>query len=142
MRSLIATAVYYLLSVLLFPVQLIGYVIWAGGGILMGRGSGVSGTAQGPLSARFFEHRLGTREDDYVTTEPLESRDLYWRYARAGTKAAGEPFRFGIDSTPPSRDRLAELLQSCGLALAEQHTLGQETEGKRAWGGFAVATVQ
>jgi hypothetical protein len=57
------------------------------------------------------------------------------------TRAAGEPLRFGIDSTPPSRDRLSELLQSCGLTLAEQRTLGQETDGKRAWGGFAVATV-
>ena len=50
--------------------------------------------------------------------------------------AALLPFR-----TPPSRDRLTELLQSCGLALAEQRTLGQETDGKRAWGGFAVATA-
>jgi hypothetical protein len=56
-------------------------------------------------------------------------------------RAEGEPLRFGIDSTPPSRDRLAELLRSCGLALAEQRALGQETDGKRARGGFAVATV-
>ena len=78
---------------------------------------------------------------DYFTTEPLSSPAPYWRYARAATKAAGEPLRFGIDSTPPSRERLAELLQSCGLTLAEQRTLGQETGRKRAWGGFAVATV-
>ena len=78
---------------------------------------------------------------DYFTTEPLTSPGLYWRYARAATRAAGEPLRFGIDSTPPSRDRLSELLQSCGLVLAEQRTLGQEADGKRAWGGFAVATV-
>jgi hypothetical protein len=78
---------------------------------------------------------------DYFTTEPLRSPSLYWRYGRATTRAAGEPLRFGIDSTPPARDRLAELLQSCGLALAEQRTLGQETNGRRAWGGFAVATV-
>jgi methyltransferase (TIGR00027 family) len=78
---------------------------------------------------------------DYFTVEPLTSPGLYWRYGRAATRAAGEPLRFGIDSTPPSRDRLTELLQSCGLALAEQRTLGQETAGKRAWGGFAVATV-
>jgi methyltransferase (TIGR00027 family) len=78
---------------------------------------------------------------DYFTIEPLRSRALYWRYGRAATRAAGEPLRFGVDSTPPSRDRLTELLQSCGLALAEQRTLGQEADGKRAWGGFAVATV-
>ena len=79
---------------------------------------------------------------DYFTTEPLESRALYWRYARAGTTAAGEPFKFGVDSTPPSRERLTELLQSCGLALVEQRTLGQETGSKRAWGGFAIAIVK
>jgi methyltransferase (TIGR00027 family) len=78
---------------------------------------------------------------DYFTIEPLRSPGLYWRYGRAATGAAGEPLRFGIDSTPPSRDRLGELLQSCGLALVEQRTFGQETSGKRAWGGFAVATV-
>jgi hypothetical protein len=81
---------------------------------------------------------------DYFTTEPLESRTLYWRYGRAMTKAAGEPMKFGIDSTPPSRERLVELLRSCGLALGEQRTLGaeRETEGKRAWGGFAIALVE
>lgn len=79
---------------------------------------------------------------DYFTTEPLESQALYWRYGRAATKAAGEPMKFGIDSTPPSRERVAELLQSCGLSLGEHRTLGQETEGKRAWGGFATAIVK
>jgi len=79
---------------------------------------------------------------DYFTTEPLVSRNLYWRYGRAGTRSAGEPLKFGVDSTPPSRERLAELLRSCGLALVEQRTLGQETEGKRAWGGFAIAMVE
>jgi methyltransferase (TIGR00027 family) len=320
----LAAFIYWFLSVLLFPVTLIGYVIWVGRALLARRGSGVSGTAQGPLSARFFEHHLGTREDepasrlmmalpnvpplglrlfvwpmllahratgfvprafrypfegevppqyqasarmtffdaaverylgriaqfvilgagfdtrafrlpkeagvrsfeidapktqavkresleragidsagvtfvaadfekddwltrlldagfdpgepalflwegvmtyldreaveatlrkiastakgsavafDYFTTEPLESRALYWRYARAGTTAAGEPLKFGIDSTPPSSARLAELLRSCGLSLGEQRTLGQETKGKRAWGGFAIAVV-
>jgi methyltransferase (TIGR00027 family) len=78
---------------------------------------------------------------DYFTTKPLESQSLYWRFARATTKAAGEPLKFGIDSMPPSRERLAELLASCGLSLVEQRTLGPETEGKRAWGGFAVAIV-
>jgi methyltransferase (TIGR00027 family) len=78
---------------------------------------------------------------DYFTTEPLESKGLYWQYARATTKVAGEPMKFGIDATPPSRDRLVELLQTCGLSLVEQETLGRETDGHRAWGGFAVATV-
>jgi methyltransferase (TIGR00027 family) len=79
---------------------------------------------------------------DYYTTESLESQALFWRFGRWATKAAGEPLKFGIDSTPPSRERAAELLQSCGLSLSEQRTLGQETEGKRAWGGFAIAIVK
>jgi methyltransferase (TIGR00027 family) len=78
---------------------------------------------------------------DYFTSEALSSPMLYWRFGRASTRAAGEPLRFGVDSTPPSRDRLAELLQSCGLTLTEQRTLGKETRSTRAWGGFAVATV-
>ena len=91
----------------------------------------IAGTARGSVVAF-----------DYMTTEPLESKALYWRYARAGTKAAGEPMKVGVDSTPPSRERLVELLESCGLALGEQRTLGQEREGKRAWGGFATAIVK
>jgi methyltransferase (TIGR00027 family) len=324
-RGPIAATVFYILFVLLFPVTLLGYAIWVGKVFLAGRRSGVSGTAQGPLSARWFQHRLGTRRDepsnrlmmvlpgvpplglrlvagpmllahrlsgyvpkafrypfegdipiqyeasarvtffdaavdrhlatiaqfvilgagfdtrafrlpkdarvqsfevdapktqalkramlhkagidtngvtfvsadferddwlarlvaagfdsgkpalflwegvmmyldreavestlrkiastakgsivafDYFTTEVLESRAPYMRYARAGTSAAGEPLKFGIDSTPPSRERLAELLRSCGLSLGEQRTLGQETQGKRAWGGFATAIVK
>jgi methyltransferase (TIGR00027 family) len=78
---------------------------------------------------------------DYFTDEPLRSPGLYWRFGRASTRAAGEPLRFGVDSRPPSRERLIELLRSCGLALVEQRTLGEETYGKRAWGGFAVAMV-
>lgn len=78
---------------------------------------------------------------DYLTTEPLTSPSLIWRYARAGTKAGNEPLKFGIDSTPPSHERLAELLHSCGLSLGKHRTLGQETEGRRAWGGFATAVV-
>lgn len=78
---------------------------------------------------------------DYFTSESIESNDSYWRFARWSTKAAGEPLKFGIDATPPLRDGVAELLRRCGLALVEQQTLGDETGGKRAWGGFAVGRV-
>ena len=325
MRKPIAATLYYLVYILLFPVTLLGYVLWIGKAFIVGRKSGVSGTAQGPLSARYFEHQLGTRQDetssrlllvlpgvsplgvrlfagpmlvahrmsgyvpkafrypyegdismgyqasarqtffdtavnqylvhidqfvilgagfdtrvfrlpkdtrirsfevdapktqaikremlikasvdsigvtfvaadfekedwlarlveagfnpdkpglflwegvmmyldqeavestlhkiastakgsvvafDYITTEPFESRALYWRYARIMTRAAGEPVKFGINSTPPSSERLTEFLRSCGLSLLECRTLGSETEGKRAWGGFAIAIVK
>jgi hypothetical protein len=69
----------------------------------------------------------------------LESNAFYIRNTRTGTQAAGEPLKFGIGSTPPTRDRLAELAQPCELVLLEQQTLGKESNGKRAWGGFAIA---
>ncbi len=78
---------------------------------------------------------------DYFTNDVLESQALAMRAVRASLSAGGEPLKFGVDSTPPSRDRLAELLQFCGLTLVEQRTLGQEAEGRRAWGGFAVSAV-
>jgi methyltransferase (TIGR00027 family) len=79
---------------------------------------------------------------DYLTTEALESQATYWRYARIGTAAAGEPLKFGIDSTPPVSERLAELLESCRLSLGEHRTLGEDTQARRAWGGFATAIVK
>ena len=91
----------------------------------------IAGTAKGSIVAF-----------DYFTSEVLESKALVMRSVRASLKAGGEPLKFGVDSTPPSRERLAELLQSCGLSLDEQRTLGQETAEKRAWGGFAIAIVQ
>lgn len=54
----------------------------------------------------------------------------------------GEPLKFGIDSTPPSSERLADLLRSCVLSVVDQHTLGQERDGKRALAGFATALVK
>ncbi len=91
----------------------------------------IAGTAKGSVLAF-----------DYFTTEVLESRALFLRIVRVSLRAGGEPLKFGIDSTPPSSERLAELLLSCGFSLGEQHTLGQETEGKRALGGFATAIVK
>ncbi len=79
---------------------------------------------------------------DYFTAEALVSNSLYWRYGRYTTRAAGEPLKFGFDSTPPSRERLAEFLRSCGLSLDQQQTLGKDTETDRAWGGFATAMVR
>lgn len=79
---------------------------------------------------------------DYMTREVLESSNPYWRYARAMTQVAGEPFKFGVDSAPPVRERIAEILAACGLSLAEHRTLGAESDKQRAWGGFATARVK
>jgi methyltransferase (TIGR00027 family) len=91
----------------------------------------IAGTAKGSIVAF-----------DYFTDESLLSPAFYWRFARAATKAAGEPLKFGIDSTSPAQERLVEFLQSGGLELGEYQMLGHETEGKPAWGGFAVARVR
>jgi methyltransferase (TIGR00027 family) len=78
---------------------------------------------------------------DYFTSEALSSQELYWRFARMSTRSVGEPLKFGVESRPPTRERLTELLQPCGLALVEQHVLGKEAGKERAWGGFALAMV-
>ena len=79
---------------------------------------------------------------DYFTTEALESRGPVLALREAATRSTGETLKFGVDSTPPSRERLAELLRSCGLSLADQRTLGDDTPTRRAWGGFATATAE
>jgi O-methyltransferase involved in polyketide biosynthesis len=89
----------------------------------------------------------GTAKDsvvafDYFTNEPLKSQALYLCYAKLMTRFAGETLKFGIDSTPPSNERVAEFLISCGLSLGEHRTLGQETEGNCAWRGFATEIVK
>lgn len=79
---------------------------------------------------------------DYFSAEIIESRSLFMRYARAIVSFTGEPFKFGIDNTPPVRTRVAEFLQSYGLSLDEQLNFGQESGRKRAMAGFATAIVQ
>lgn len=51
------------LTFLLLPLMVAGYVVWVSG-LRRGRRSGVSATAQGPLSARWVQHRLGVRPDE------------------------------------------------------------------------------
>ncbi|MGB7964337.1 MAG: SAM-dependent methyltransferase [Propionicimonas sp.] len=61
-ESTAATA-FYVLNVLLFPVTLIGYLLWIVGGLARANESKVSMTAQGPLAARWTMHQLGVRRD-------------------------------------------------------------------------------
>jgi methyltransferase (TIGR00027 family) len=78
---------------------------------------------------------------DYFSANIIESQSLFMRYARAVINVTGEPWRFGIDNTPPVRERVAEFLESCGLSLEEQRDFGPETDQRRAMAGFATATV-
>ncbi|MBX6362700.1 MAG: class I SAM-dependent methyltransferase [Gemmatimonadetes bacterium] len=78
---------------------------------------------------------------DYFSTELIESGSLFMRYSRAVLAATGEPWHFGIDNTPPVRERVAEFLAACGLTLEEQRNFGPERDGKRAPAGFATAIV-
>jgi methyltransferase (TIGR00027 family) len=78
---------------------------------------------------------------DYFSAELIASRSLIMRYARAMLSAIGEPWKFGIDNTPPVRQRVEAFLASCGLSLEEQRNFGQETDRKRAMAGFATAIV-
>ena len=78
---------------------------------------------------------------DYFSSEIIESPSLFMRYARAVINATGEPWRFGLDNTPPARERVASFLKECGLSLDKQYTIASETRGKRALGGFAIAVV-
>jgi hypothetical protein len=55
--------VFYIVNVLLFPITLIGYVIWLARIYMTRRNSGASITALGPLSARSMMHILGLRRD-------------------------------------------------------------------------------
>ena len=78
---------------------------------------------------------------DYFSAEIIESRSLFMRYARAVLNATGEPWRFGIDNTPPVREQVEAFLGSCGLSLEEQRNFGRETGRKRAMAGFAIGIV-
>jgi methyltransferase (TIGR00027 family) len=78
---------------------------------------------------------------DYLSSQLIDGTSLYMRYTRATLSAVGEPWHFGIDSTPPVRPRVAAFVAACGLTLEEQRNFGQETDRKYAEAGFAVASV-
>ncbi len=76
LREVLAAAAFYGLNVLLSPVTLAGYVLWVGKGLIHRRASGISMTAQGPLSVRWFEHQLGTRPDEAAHRLMLKLPDV------------------------------------------------------------------
>ena len=78
---------------------------------------------------------------DYFSARTLASRSPYMRFARATTAFAGEPLGFGIDTTPPARDRVAEFLRPFGLAVEEHRNFGRESRRRGAPAGFVTAVV-
>jgi methyltransferase (TIGR00027 family) len=76
---------------------------------------------------------------DYVSTEMLAARSPFMLYARSILRTTGEPWMFGMDMTPPARQRIASFLESVGLSLEEYRNFGTETDGKHAMAGFATA---
>ena len=78
---------------------------------------------------------------DYFSTQLIEGRTPGMRYVTAVIKATSEPFRFGIESTPPARERVAAFLAGCGLTLEDQRNFGSESEHRHAQAGFAAGVV-
>jgi methyltransferase (TIGR00027 family) len=78
---------------------------------------------------------------DYVSSEAIERPSLYLRYSQAVMRAAGERWRFGIDTKPPARQHLRAILRSAGLSLEEQQDIGPQNGRRLPMGGFATAVV-
>jgi methyltransferase (TIGR00027 family) len=78
---------------------------------------------------------------DYFSATIVKSMSLYMRYARATTNFIGEPITFGIDNTPPARERAAEFVAAFDLALEEHRNIGTETRRRPAPAGFITAIV-
>jgi methyltransferase (TIGR00027 family) len=56
--------VFRLMQIVLFPLALLGYILFVARGILFSRKSGVSMTALAPLYMRYMRHRLATKLDE------------------------------------------------------------------------------
>jgi len=78
---------------------------------------------------------------DYFAAQFIDANSLVLRYVRKLLNATGEPWRFGIDNTPPVRQRVADFVQACGLKLDTQRNFGPEAPPRRAPAGFATAVV-
>ena len=123
----IAAAVYYLLTILLSPIMLIGYTLMSLS-FVAGRKSAVSGTALAALYGRGLLHNLGSRQD-----EPAQ---------RLMMAMAGLPVSFTLGPMIFAHRVSGYMPKAYRYPFQGEITLGQETEGKRAWGGFAIATVK
>jgi methyltransferase (TIGR00027 family) len=109
-RDRIAAAIFHLLNALLSPITLAGYVLWIAGAFAA-RAQGVSTTAQGPLSARWLMHILGTRPDEPASrlisvlpgVPPLAARLLAgpMLFAHRVTRYVPPAFRYPFEGEIP-----------------------------------------
>lgn len=78
---------------------------------------------------------------DYFSAETITSGSPFMRYARAAAAFAGEPLTFGIDNTPPARERAKEFVAALGLNLEEHRNFGSESRWRQCPAGFVTAVV-
>jgi methyltransferase (TIGR00027 family) len=60
-------------------------------------------------------------------------------YGKPLLKMAGEPWKFGIDTTKNHREEVETLLQEAGLTLGELSLMGKTTEKVKPFGGLVEA---
>lgn len=76
---------------------------------------------------------------DYLSSDSLAPSSLAGRYTMEALKRGGEPWTFGLDTTPPIWDRVVELLEPYGLTLLEHRRFAPAEGEERTDGGFAIA---
>jgi hypothetical protein len=116
MSTIVKASIFRLIQIAWSPIALVGYVL-------------------------FVIKLIIVVAFDYFNADLIEAKGLYMNYAKAVLNAIGEPWRFGIESTPPARKHVAAFLTSCGLSMEEQRNFGQETDRKPAMAGFTTAIV-
>lgn len=64
MPNFVASTIFRVIQIVSSPFALVGYLLFTARMFMFSRKSGVSGTALGPLYARWMRHKLGTRRDE------------------------------------------------------------------------------
>ena len=78
---------------------------------------------------------------DYFADRMVTPRRFGWRVVQKATQMAGDRWRFGLSTSPPSRARAAAFLQSCGLRLEQHEPYGKGSARFEPFGGLVVTVV-
>jgi methyltransferase (TIGR00027 family) len=83
---------------------------------------------------------------DYLAKELVEDRSALGRYVQAILQALGEPWTFGIATSPPGESAsadapLLDFLAGCGLSLVEHRLVWKDPLKRQVAAGFVVAAV-